>query len=89
MEQTFITATAVTMALVETVKRVVSNPSLDKFIPVATLVVGFAVSMSMGFEWLTSLLVGLSANGTYSVAKPVIKPTVNKVEDGIRKVMGK
>lgn len=78
MEQTFVTSTVLTMALVETVKRVNVNERLNSLMPLFALVIGVVMGLTFGLPIVESIIVGLTANGTYSVAKPVIKPAVDK-----------
>lgn len=88
MEQTFATATLITMGVIETLKRVDSKERIKGLIPVLTLALGFLVSyFLLGLDLTQSFIVGLSANGTYSVIKPVVKPTADRVEKSVRKMV--
>lgn len=59
----------VTTALVELIKHIDVLPT--RFYPIVSLIIGAVLGYFGGFDWLTMLVIGLSASGFYSAQKTV------------------
>lgn len=80
MEQTFVIATAITSAVFQTVKQVDVNDRFNRFYALAVLGLGFGVGLLFKFDIVTCIVVGLAANGTYSVVKMPVKMGIDAVK---------
>lgn len=80
MESNVIVAIAITNALFQTVKQVDVKDRFNRLYPIAVLVLGFGVGLLFHFDVIASLIVGLSANGTYAVVKEPVKVGLTMVK---------
>lgn len=80
MEQTLLIATAITSAVFQTVKQIDVNDRFNRFYALAVLVLGFGVGLLFQFDVVTCIIVGLAANGTYTVVKEPVKMGVSAVK---------
>ena len=70
---------AITLGLVEVVKK--TGRVSDNWLPAISLAVGLVLGYFNGLDWVTSLLVGLTASGSYDL----LKNPVQRVKDAIVK----
>lgn len=81
MNEKILTAVAITSALFQTLKQVDVKDQLHRFYPLLALALGTGVGVFLfQLDFLGGLLVGLSANGTYSVVKEPVKVGVKAVK---------
>lgn len=72
MEFNFGVGVAMTIALVEVLKRTDQEACFERFYPVISVAIGFSMAYLLGTSVVEALVIGLTASGTYDLAAKTI-----------------
>lgn len=72
LPEQYLPAVIATAVIVEAIKRADGKERITRFLPLVSIVIGFALGMFLDIFWFEALGIGLMASGLYDTVKKFI-----------------